>query len=144
MGESTAWTDTHCPVARTLDIVGDKWSLLIVRDAFDGARRFTQFQRNLGIAKNILTDRLRMLVENGILESVPNAKGTRAEYELTEQGCDLFTVVVGLRQWGERHAFGAGESHSILTDSAGRQIPRLRVMSAAGVDVEGFDAHVVR
>ncbi len=82
------------------DIIGDRWSLLIVRDAFDGSSRFSQFQRNLGIAKNILTDRLKVLVEQGIFEVQPNAQGTRNEYILTERGMDLFIVIISLRQWG--------------------------------------------
>ncbi len=61
-----SWTDPTCPVARTLDLVGERWSLLIVRDAMDGARSFTDFQHRTGIARNILTDRLRRLVERGI------------------------------------------------------------------------------
>lgn len=63
MPDRAQWTDPHCPTARAADIIGDRWSLLIVRDAFDGSSRFSQFQRNLGIAKNILTDRLKVLVE---------------------------------------------------------------------------------
>ncbi|MER2224827.1 MAG: helix-turn-helix domain-containing protein, partial [Rhodococcus sp. (in: high G+C Gram-positive bacteria)] len=68
MPDRAQWTDSHCPTARAADIIGDRWSLLIVRDAFDGASRFSQFQRNLGIAKNILTERLKALVEQGIFE----------------------------------------------------------------------------
>lgn len=144
MIDAKTWTDPHCPVARAVDIVGDKWSLLIVRDAFDGARRFTQFQRNLGIAKNILADRLRGLVDDGILECVPNANGTRTEYVLTDRGADLFTVVLGLRQWGERHAFGEGEKHSILTDSVDQRVPTLRVLDGDGRELISSDTHVVR
>ena len=66
--EEVTWTDPACPVARTLDLTGDRWSLLIVRDAMDGARSFTDFQQRTGIARNILTDRLRRLVERGILD----------------------------------------------------------------------------
>src|SRR3954454_14774427 len=109
MSTESAWTDPECPVARAVDLLGDRWSLLIVRDAFDGERRFSEFQRNLGIAKNILADRLRALVDHGILEQRPNARNTRQEYALTERGADLFGVIVSLRQWGERHAFAPGE-----------------------------------
>ena len=82
MPDRTQWTDPHCPTARAADIIGDRWSLLIVRDAFDGSSRFSQFQRNLRIAKNILTDRLKTLVEQGIFEVRPNEQGTRNEYIL--------------------------------------------------------------
>src|ERR1700751_3546279 len=89
-----------CPVARALDAIGDWWSLLIVRDAFDGLRRFGDFQHNLGIAKGMLTTRLRKLVELGVLELVPASDGSAyQEYALTRKGRDLFPVVVSLRQW---------------------------------------------
>ncbi len=106
-----------CPVARSTDLIGDRWSLLIVRDAFDGVRRFSDFQRGLGVARNILADRLRGLVEAGILETRPAADGSAyQEYVLTQAGADLFPVVVALRQWGERHLFARGEKHSRLVE----------------------------
>jgi DNA-binding HxlR family transcriptional regulator len=129
------WTDPNCPVARTLDLIGDRWSLLIVRDAMDGARAFSDFQQRTGIARNILTDRLRRLVERGILDRQTASSGKRQLYTLTETGRDLFTVIVALRQWGERHAFGADESHSVLVDERGQAIPPLRP-----VDVDGKPA----
>jgi DNA-binding HxlR family transcriptional regulator len=142
-GWVSAWTDPECPVARAVDLVGDRWSLLIVRDAFDGERRFSEFQRNLGIAKNILADRLRALVEHGILEQRPNAQNTRQEYALTERGADLFAVIVSLRQWGERHAFGPGEEHSMLIDKAtGQPIPELRPVSAGGKPLDAGSTYV--
>ncbi|WP_336159702.1 winged helix-turn-helix transcriptional regulator [Amycolatopsis sp. VC5-11] len=133
-----AWTDPSCPVARTLDLVGDRWSLLIVRDAMDGARAFTDFQQRTGIARNILTDRLRRLVERGVLDRQTAESGKRQVYSLTPAGRDLFTVVVALRQWGERHAFSPGEDHSVLVDNAGQPIPLLVPVAANGeaVDVE--------
>ncbi|TSD47835.1 helix-turn-helix transcriptional regulator [Rhodococcus sp. KBS0724] len=143
MTDRAQWTDPHCPVARTTDIVGDRWSLLIVRDAFDGTRRFSQFQRNLGIAKNILTDRLRGLVEQGILEARSNEQGTRNEYVLTDRGMDLFTVIVSLRQWGERHAFSDGEPHSTLVDdSTGDPVPMLRLVNAQNIELDTANTHV--
>lgn len=135
-----------CPVARTLDVVGDRWSMLIVRDAFDGAARFSDFQRRLGVARNILADRLRTLVEQGILALQPAADGSvYQEYVLTEKGADLFTVVVALRQWGERHLFAAGEARSALVDQAsGRPLAALRPMSADGKVVDAGGAVVRR
>jgi DNA-binding HxlR family transcriptional regulator len=107
-----------CPVARSADLIGDRWSLLIVRDAFDGVRRFGDFQRGLGVARNILSDRLRRLVEAGILTSQPASDGSSyQEYVLTEQGMDLFPVIVALRQWGEGHLFARGERHSVLVEA---------------------------
>ncbi|MBB6559202.1 DNA-binding HxlR family transcriptional regulator [Acidovorax soli] len=108
-----------CPVARSLDLVGDRWSLLIVRDAFDGTRRFGDFQRGLGVARSILADRLRRLVEEGILAVQPASDGSSyQEYVLTPRGEQLFPVVVALRQWGEQHLFGAGEARSQLLERA--------------------------
>jgi len=136
------WTDPHCPVARAIDLVGDKWSLLIVRDAIDGARSFTDFQKRTGIARNILTDRLRKLITHGILTQRTAPSGRRQQYILTEVGHDLFTVIVGLRQWGERHAFAQGETHSTLLDSDGRPLANLVPTSADGTPLSDDDTHV--
>ncbi|MFC5183489.1 winged helix-turn-helix transcriptional regulator [Actinomadura harenae] len=130
------WTDPSCPVARTLDLVGDRWSLLIVRDAMDGARAFTDFQQCTGIARNILTDRLRRLVERGVLERDTAPSGKRQLYRLTPAGRDLFTVVVALRQWGERHAFAADEAHSVLVDERGLPLPELTPTDSDGVPAD--------
>ncbi len=96
----TRFAGDACPVARAVDVVGDWWSLLIVRDAFIGRRRFGEFQTGLGVAKNILTDRLRKLVAAGVFEQVPAADGSKhKEYALTEKGRELLPVVVALGQW---------------------------------------------
>ena len=114
-----------CPVARSVDVIGDRWSLLIVRDAFDGTHRFGDFQRNLGMARDILSDRLRKLVDVGILETRAASDGTAyQEYILTTQGESLFPIVVALRQWGEKHLFERGERHSVLIDKrTGKSVP---------------------
>jgi DNA-binding HxlR family transcriptional regulator len=89
-----------------VDLIGDRWSLLIVRDAFDGVRRFGDFQNGLGVARSVLTQRLKGLVEAGILQVQPASDGTSyQEYVLTAKGEGLFPVVVALRQWAEQHAF---------------------------------------
>jgi len=123
-----------CPVARSVDLIGDRWSLLIVRDAFDGMRRFTDFQRNLGVARNILADRLRRLVEAGILAVQPSAKGgAYQEYVLTERGQRLFPVVVALRQWGESELFAPGEAHSDLVEkNTGKSVRRMAPVGEDG------------
>lgn len=114
---SSLSADPPCPVARALDLIGDRWSLLIIRDAFDGVRRFSDLQRSLGMARNILADRLHKLVEAGILETQAASDGSAyQEYVLTPRGERLFPVVVALRQWGERHLFARGERHSLLVD----------------------------
>ncbi|MFF0723982.1 winged helix-turn-helix transcriptional regulator [Streptomyces sp. NPDC004134] len=130
----TRFDDSECPVARSVDAIGDWWSLLIVRDAFDGSRRFGEFQRGLGVAKNILTARLRTLVDGGVLASVPASDGSAyREYVLTPKGEALFPVIVALRQWGEENAFAPGEPHSELLDRReGRRLRGLEVLSADG------------
>ncbi|WP_395490247.1 winged helix-turn-helix transcriptional regulator [Cedecea davisae] len=111
-----------CPVARCIEAIGDRWSLLIVRDAFDGVRRFGDFQRSLGVARNILSDRLRKLVDAGVLELQAASDGTAyQEYVLTQMGLSLFPVVVALRQWGERYLFAENEPHSELIDKRSGQ-----------------------
>jgi DNA-binding HxlR family transcriptional regulator len=94
----------NCSIARALEIVGERWTLLIVRDAFLGLRRFDQFQESLGIARNVLTDRLNRLVEQGILERVRySERPERFEYQLTTKGRELDIALTGLRQWGDKY-----------------------------------------
>jgi DNA-binding HxlR family transcriptional regulator len=125
-------------VARAVDVIGDRWSLLIVRDAFDGVRRFGEFQANLGIARNILTERLRMLVDAGVLETVPASDGSAYhDYAMTARGLSLFPVIVTLRQWGEQHLFARSEPHSTLLErDSGKSVPV--------VEVKGRDGMVIR
>jgi DNA-binding HxlR family transcriptional regulator len=93
-----------CSIARALEIVGERWTLLIIRDAFLGLRRFDQFQESLGIARNVLTDRLNRLVEEAILDRVRySERPERHEYRLTAKGRDLAVTLAGLRQWGDKH-----------------------------------------
>jgi len=133
MARRKSLNDALCPVARCVDIVGDRWSLLIVRDAFDGVRRFGDLQRSLGVARNILSDRLRKLVDAGVLETQAASDGTAyQEYVLTAKGESLFPVVVALRQWGERHLFERGERHSVLVDK--RTGKPLAFMAPSGKD----------
>ncbi|MGW7413901.1 winged helix-turn-helix transcriptional regulator [Streptomyces sp. NPDC054863] len=139
---SLDWTDPECPVARTLDLVGDRWSLLVVRDAMDGARSFTEFQRRTGIARNILTDRLRKLIAHGLLAQRTAPSGRRQEYVLTDAGRALFPVVLTLRQWGERHAFAPGEAHSTLVDQHGTPVPHIAPTGADGTPLDTATTHV--
>jgi DNA-binding HxlR family transcriptional regulator len=133
---------TLCPVMRTVDLVGDRWTLLILRDAFDGPRRFGQFQRGLGIAKNILSDRLGALVTAGILRTEPATDTTTYQaYALTEKGRDLFDVIIALRQWGERHAFTLGEQYRPLIDqTTGEPLQRLTYTRPDGTPLHPDEA----
>jgi len=126
--------EEYCPVARSVSLVGDRWALLIVRDAFDGVCRFGDFQRNLSVSKNILADRLRKLVDAGILQTQAASDGTSyQEYVLTEAGLSLFPLLVALRQWGEAHLFKRGERHSVLIDAeTGKRVTYMAPLSADG------------
>ena len=92
-----------CSVARSLEIVGEWWTLLVVREAFFGTRRFSDFEANLSIAKNVLSDRLAKLVEAGVMERKPVVgRGNPQDYTLTPMGRDLFPAIIALMQWGDR------------------------------------------
>jgi DNA-binding HxlR family transcriptional regulator len=93
-----------CSIARALEVLGDRWTLLVLRDAFKRVRRFEDFQRNLGVARNVLTDRLNRLVEEDILRRVPyQERPVRFEYRLTDKGLALWPVMMTLLQWGDRY-----------------------------------------
>jgi DNA-binding HxlR family transcriptional regulator len=125
---------SKCPIARALDVIGDWWSLLIVRDAFFGRRRFSEFQKGLGLAKNILCSRLRKLVAHGVLEVRPApCDSAYPEYRLTEKGWRLYIVLVALRQWGESCLFKKGELDLVLVDrETGRPVRPLELRSEDG------------
>jgi DNA-binding HxlR family transcriptional regulator len=100
-----SWSADNCSVKRTLEIVGEKWTFLVLREAFYGARRFEQFHEGVGCARNVLTDRLATLVEHGLMQRQPYREPgvrQRDEYRLTEKGVDLFPAIVALMQWGDR------------------------------------------
>src|ERR1700743_2322939 len=102
MAKRTCFDKAECPIARSMDAIGDLWSMLIIRDAMLGLRRFSEFQKNLGLAKNILTVRLRALVANGILKTEPASDGSAyQEYVLTAKGRGIFPLMVALRQTSE-------------------------------------------
>lgn len=144
MKEKSGGRRAACPVARAIDAVGDGWSLLIVRDAFDGISRFGDFQSSLGIARNILTVRLRSLEAAGVLTTVPSAEGSAyRDYVLTPAGRDLFPIVLSLRQWGEAHLFAPGEKRSELIErSSGKSVPRQTVKGSNGRALKPEDTEV--
>ena len=123
-----------CPVGRGLARAGDAWSMLILRDAGLGLTRFDEFQKSLGLAKNILAARLRNLVAHGILATVPASDGSAyQEYVLTEKGRGLFPVLVALRQWGEAFFFEPGEAHVVLVDrKRGQPVRKLELRAQDG------------
>jgi DNA-binding HxlR family transcriptional regulator len=135
------FTDENCSVARALEVLGDWWTLLVVREAFFGTRRFADFEAELGISKNILTRRLDHLVDHGVLERIDaGVHGTRYEYALTPMGKDLATVVTALRQWGDRWIFGDGREPLVVHDRrTGRPVPRLRIRREDGEPLAARD-----
>ena len=108
--------DSPCSIARTLEVIGDRWTLLILRDAFKGVRRFDDLQRDLGIARNILTDRLQKLVDHEVLERTPyQSRPLRYEYRLTAKGRDLSPALVALMHWGDKWLAEDGRPPLVLT-----------------------------
>ena len=132
-------------VGHILDIIGEGWSMLIVREAFLGTRRFEEFQGRLGIARNILTARLKRLCANEILDRVPVKEGAkRHEYILTDKGKDMLPMLVALSQWGDKWVFGEDNVPVIFLDRAqGEPISRVRVFSAVGEVLRPRDIMVV-
>jgi DNA-binding HxlR family transcriptional regulator len=101
------YDDQVCSIARALEVLGERWTLLIVRDALRGLRRFDDLQQSLGVARNVLAERLRRLVEAGVLERVEyQQRPTRHEYRLTDRGRELGVALLALLQWGDRHLAG--------------------------------------
>ncbi len=108
-----------CSIARSLEVVGGWWTLLILRDAFAGPVRFEELQRDLGIARTVLTERLQRLVDHGVLERKQYCQHPpRFEYHLSEKGHDLYPVIVGLMRWGDKWAAGEGGPPVVLTHTA--------------------------
>ncbi len=135
----------NCSIARTLELVGERWSLLILRDAFLGLRRFEQFQHSLGIARNVLSDRLTRLVDVGILERVRyQERPERYDYRLTETGRDLSTAVLALMHWGDRHVAENGPPRIAEHDGCGGLVEERLVCSECGAELTPDDVHIRR
>jgi DNA-binding HxlR family transcriptional regulator len=134
MVKRTSFERAECPIARSLDAIGDWWSLLIIRDALLGRRRFGEFQRSLGLAKNILTVRLRALVDQGILKMTAASDGSAyQEYVLTPKGRGVFPVLVALRQWSEEFDDHPEQIATALVDREdGRPVRKLELRSRDG------------
>jgi DNA-binding HxlR family transcriptional regulator len=143
--KKTSLADDPCPIARALDIVGDWWSILIVRDAMTGTRRFNEFAANLGLARNILAGRLKKLVAGGVLEVVPASDGTAySEYKLTAKGRGLFYVMVALRQWSQDWVAQAGETMPMLLDARDRKpVASLELHAGDGRKLEPHEVILV-
>ncbi|HEY0328903.1 MAG TPA: helix-turn-helix domain-containing protein [Rhodopseudomonas sp.] len=134
MVKRTSFAGAECPIARALEAIGDWWSILIIRDAFLGLRRFSEFQKSLGVAKNILSARLRALLAHGILATQPAADGSAyQDYVLTAKGRAVYPVLVALRQWSEDFAYPAEPCATMLVDrKTGRPVKKLELRAEDG------------
>ena len=112
---STTYDQPNCSVASALDVVGTRWTLLVLRELFLGVHRFGEMQADLGVARNVLQDRLERLVEAGIVERRSyQQRPPRHDYHLTEKGLDLWPALITLMQWGDRHVFGGEDLPVVL------------------------------
>ncbi|HSL58919.1 MAG TPA: helix-turn-helix domain-containing protein [Acidimicrobiales bacterium] len=137
--------DTHCSVARAVDVVGDPWTMLVVREAFFGTVRFEAFQRALGIPRATLSSRLDLLVDRGVLERRPDPeRADRATYHLTAKGRDLRPVLLALMQWGDRWG-GLDDPPVVLEEEGtGRRIQPVLVDAETGVPLADLPVRAVR
>ena len=135
----------NCSWAQAAEAVGDKWSIMIIRDVFYGVKTFSAFVNNLGIAKNILTQRLEHLQKHGIIEKRPMGVGSnRYEYSLTEKGFGLFPAIVALGQWGDKWIFGEGKEPLIVVDLEKKEpLQMMQVQANDGRDLSLRDVTFV-
>ena len=156
---AVAWKELPprpCPVAESLDLFGDRWSMLVIREVMNGVRRFDDLVGRLGISRATLSDRLRRLTAAGILTTAEYDSGrgrTRIEYRLTDRGWDLRNVLIALREWGDRHVLGVGNEplqlvdrttgHGVrlqlVDDETGDPIDERQLMHVAGPAFDAFD-----
>jgi DNA-binding HxlR family transcriptional regulator len=142
--ERTTFSGMHCSVAQCLEVSGDWWTLLIVRDVFLGARRFDDLQARLGISRNTLNKRLARLVEVDVLKKVPySERPPRFEYRLTERGRDLWPVIDAMRQWGDKHAAPDGPPVQIVHEGCGHRVDPVLCCPACGDALEARDVRAV-
>ena len=135
--------DQNCSIARTLQVVGERWTLLVLREVFTGQRRFEEIQRNLGVATNILSDRLQTLVDGGILERRPLAdRSDRSEYRLTEKGLDLNSVLLELMRWGDRWDAPAGAPMAVEHRDCGHETHAVQTCSHCGGELTARNVRV--
>jgi DNA-binding HxlR family transcriptional regulator len=123
MGRTADYSKERCAIAATLEVVGDPWALLIVRDAFWGVRRFEDWRERLGVARNVLASRLKALVEHGVFEKRRySERPPRYEYRLTSKGRDLYPVLMTLTAWGDKHAYGSARPMRLTHTTCGAEI----------------------
>jgi DNA-binding HxlR family transcriptional regulator len=137
----STYANQNCSIASALELVGERWTLLIVRDAFLGTRRFDDFQSNLGVARNILQARLQRLVDEGVLRRVRyQERPERFEYRLTRKGVDLWPVLVALMKWGDKYEAPNGPPVVLRHIGCGGELDDRRICGACGELVEANEA----
>jgi DNA-binding HxlR family transcriptional regulator len=138
------YEEQNCSVARTLEVLGDRWTMLVIRDAFVGVRRFDDFQRDLGIARNVLADRLQRLVDEGVLERHRyQERPERFEYRLTAKGIDLWRALVSLMKWGDRYyARPAGPPTVVRHHGCGGEVTDHFTCERCGAQLEAKDVRL--
>lgn len=141
MGRTADYSQQICSVAATLEVVGDPWTLLILRDAFKGVRRFEQWQEGLGVARNVLAARLKTLVGHGVLEKrAYSLHPPRHDYWLTPKGRDLFDVMMTMAAWGDRHIYGdLGSPAPYVHLACGQHFSPRLICEACGESVQPGD-----
>ena len=141
--EGNDWTRDNCAVGNTLAVIGERWTLLVLREAFLGVRRFEQIQRNTGVARNILSDRLHTLVLHGILRrELYQERPERYEYRLTEKGLDFYPVLLTIMDWGSKHI--GGEAVRLTHKSCGATAMPHLACPKCGEQVTARDVRAVR
>jgi DNA-binding HxlR family transcriptional regulator len=138
--ERKSFSGMHCSIAQCLEVVGEWWSLLIVRDAFLGVTRFDDFQERLGISRNVLNHRLGRLVEAGVLAKVPYSEHPpRHDYRLTDRGRDLWPVLTTIRQWGDKYAAPEGPPLELIHKGCGYVSEPRMICSTCGEPIGASD-----
>jgi DNA-binding HxlR family transcriptional regulator len=138
------YENQQCSIARSLEVVGERWTLLVLRDAFLGIRRFDDFQRDLGVARNVLADRLARLVGEGILERRRyQERPERFEYRLTAKGRDLWPILHALASWGDEHAAPEGPPRLFRHRDCGGTVTDRRTCSKCGAELDVRDVEVL-
>ena len=133
-----------CSIARSLELIGERWTLLVIRDVFNGNRRFDELQSSLGVARNVLSTRLQRLVDEDILERRPyQEKPERFEYFLTEKGLDLWPVMLALMGWGDKHVTDGDPPVRIVHKECGGTVNDRRICERCGAELEVRDARAV-
>jgi DNA-binding HxlR family transcriptional regulator len=139
------YADQNCSIARALEVVGERWTILVLREAFLGTYRFDEIQRHLGVARNVLQARLERLVDAEILKKVRyQERPPRYEYRLTAKGVDLWPIVVALLKWGDRHEAPNGAPVVLEHKECGGEMDSRRRCTRCGADLEAWDVKARR